>query len=180
MTLPLVRASIACAAIFAIASLLGWPNQALAKRRGAATGLRTVAFAKPPPDFTFDAGAGPTHLSALFGRPVVISFWASWCEPCRAELPAFDHLRDTYGDAVTLLTVSDEPAGTARAFLQAHHFALPVVEDPERKIFEAYSVTPIPVTIVLRPDGAVSYVSIGETSYDELQAAVAAVLTTPE
>ena len=110
----------------------------------------------------------------------MLSFWATWCEPCRAELPAFGHLQQTYGDAVAMVTVSDEPAGTARAFLQAHHFDLPVVEDPDRKIFDAYSVTPIPVTIVVRPDGAVSYVSIGETSYDELQAAVAAALTTPE
>ncbi len=110
----------------------------------------------------------------------MISFWASWCEPCRAELPAFGHLRETYGDTVALLTISDEPAGTARAFLQAHHFDLPVVEDPDRKIFEAYSVTPIPVTIVVRPNGAVSYVSIGETSYEELQAAVAATLIAPE
>jgi cytochrome c biogenesis protein CcmG/thiol:disulfide interchange protein DsbE len=160
---------------------LGSPSEVMAKRSHApATGLRTVAFAKAPPDFTFDDGMGPTHLAALTGKPVILSFWATWCEPCRAELPAFGHLRETYGDTVTLLTISDEPAGAARAFLQSRHLDLPVVEDPARKIFEAYSVTPIPVTIVLRPDGAVSYVSIGQTSYDELQAAVAAALTGQE
>jgi peroxiredoxin len=147
---------------------LGVTGEVSAKRSHApATGLRTVAFAKAPPDFTFDDGAGPTHLAALTGKPVILSFWATWCEPCRAELPAFGHLREAYGDAVTLLTISDEPAGAARAFLQSRHLDLPVVEDPARKIFEAYSVTPIPV-------------SIGETSYDELQAAVAAALITPE
>jgi peroxiredoxin len=178
----MMRRRLLPAAIAALTLLpLGFPSEVLAKHsRAPATGLRTVAFAKTPPDFTFDDGTGSTHLAALTGRPVVLSFWATWCEPCRAELPAFGHLRETYGDAVTLLTISDEPAGAARAFLQARHLDLPVVEDPARKIFDAYSVTPIPVTIVLRPDGTVSYVSVGETSYEELQTAVAAALTTRE
>jgi peroxiredoxin len=144
------------------------------------TGLRTVAFAKPPPDFDFDDGHGPMHLAALVGRPIVLSFWATWCEPCRAELPAFARLRAAYGDTMSLLTVSDEPAGQARAFLQAQHLDFPVVEDPQRKIFDAYSITPIPVTLVIAPSGSVSYVSVGETSYEELQAAIAAALITPE
>ncbi len=158
-----------------------WPELAVAGKhaRGPSTGLRTVAFSKAPPDFTFDAGDGPTHLAALTGRPVIVSFWASWCEPCRAELPVFVRLREMYGDTVALLTISDEPPGAARAFLAAQHLDLPVVEDPERKIFDAYSITPIPVTLVLRPDGTVSYVSVGETSFEELQAAVSAVLISP-
>ena len=160
--------------------LLALPVASQARHaHGPSTGLRSIAFAKPPPDFAFDDGRGPMHLAALVGRPVVLTFWATWCEPCRAELPAFARLRETYGDTVSLLTVSDEPAGRARAFLQAQHFDFPVVEDPERKIFDAYSITPIPVTLVIAPSGSVSYVSVGETSYEELQAAIAASLTSP-
>ncbi len=159
---------------------LAFPSAASAKKHAhqPPTGLRTVAFSKAPPDFTFDSGDGATHLAALTGRPVVLSFWATWCEPCRAELPAFGRLRATYGDDVRFLTISDEGPGVARAFLEGLHLDLPVVEDPGRKIFDAYSITPIPVTLVLRPDGTVSYVSIGETSYEELAAALAAALTT--
>ncbi len=144
--------------------------------RAPATGLRTVAYAKAAPDFAFDAGHGPQRLAALLGKPVVLNFWDSWCEPCRAELPAFARLRATYGDAVRLLTISDEPPGLARAFLAGRGLDFPVAEDPERKIFSAYSVTPIPVTLVLRADGTVTYVSVGETSWDELQDAVATAL----
>ncbi len=140
------------------------------------TGLRSISFAKPAPDFEFDAGAGATHLAALAGKPVVLNFWATWCEPCRAELPAIAQLRSAYGDSVTLLTVSDEAPGRARTFLADRHLDIPVIEDPQRKIFDLYSVTPIPVTLVLLADGTVSYVSIGETSYEELQSAVAGAL----
>ena len=79
----------------------------------------------------------------------MINFWATWCKPCTDELAAFADLRRTYGDAVALITISAEDPGVARAFLQARDLAWPVVEDPDRKIFDAYSVGPIPVTIVL-------------------------------
>ena len=169
-------------ALLALVALSALPVATQAGRHSGvpATGLRSIAYAKPPPDFVFDDGNGPTHLAALVGRPVVLTFWATWCEPCRAELPAFARLRESYGDAVSVLSISDEPPGQARTFLRARHVDLPVVEDPARKIFEAYSVTPIPVTLVVAPNGSVSYVSVGETSYEELQAAIAAALIIPE
>ncbi len=148
-----------------------------ARRHGPpSTGLPSIAFAKAPPDFTFDLGAGPRRLEDYLGMPVVLNFWATWCEPCQAELDAFDTLRATYGGSVQLLTFSYEQPGVARAFLQARHLDLPVIEDPERTIFEKYSVTALPVTIVLGRDGTVTHVSIGELEWTELHAAVEAAL----
>lgn len=152
-------------------------------RRHASTGLRTVAYAQAPPDFTFDAGRGPQSLAGLRGKPVVINFWATYCPPCNDELDTFEKLQTEYGKAVDLLTIDDEPPGTARAYLRKRGIDLPVVDDPGGKIFEAYSLTngggPIPVTIVVRPDGTVSYVSIGEVTWDELRSAVTATLPAP-
>jgi peroxiredoxin len=168
--LALAASALACACL-----AVAWPTSAGARRHAAPeTGLRTVAFAKAPPDFTFDTGAGPERLDALVGRPVVINFWATWCKPCTDELGAFADLRRTYGDAVTLVSISAEDPGVARGFLAAHDFGWPVVEDPARKIFDAYSVGPIPVTIVLDRAGLVGHVSIGELDWAELQGAVAA------
>jgi len=157
------------------------PSSAHARRHPGppVTGLRTVSYAEPPPDFAFDADRGPQTLDALRGKPVVINFWASYCGPCRDELDAFAKLRSAYGDGVALLTITDEAPGTARAFLRARGVNLPVIEDPDRKIFSAYAITPIPVTIIIRADGTVSYVSIGEVTWDELHAAVASALAAP-
>jgi thiol-disulfide isomerase/thioredoxin len=141
-----------------------------------ATGIPAIRLAKAPPDFTFATDRGPRRLDALFGRPVVLNFWASWCEPCQAEMGAFSTLRKTYGDAVPLVTISeDELPGAADAFLRAHDVDAIAIQDPERKIFDLYTVTPIPVTLVLAPDGTVRHVSIGEIDWPELQAAVDAV-----
>jgi peroxiredoxin len=158
--------------------LLATPAVARARRDPNATDLKTVFLTKPPPDFTFDATTGPTHLHDLAGAPVVLNFWASYCEPCRAELGAFAKIAATYGDAVRVLTVSEDEAGKAREFLQANGFAgLPVVEDPGRQIFDLYAVTPIPATVIIDRSGAVSRVVVGEMEWAELKSDIDAELT---
>jgi len=176
---PIGRRRVAFALLALSAAAL--PSSAHARRPAGrpVTGLRSVSYAQPPPDFAFDEGLGPERLKALRGKPVVINFWASYCPPCRDELDALTKLRSAYGDGVALLTITDEAPGNARTFLRARGMNLPVIEDPERKIFSAYGITPIPVTIVTRPDGTVSFVSNGEVTWDELHAAVAATLAAP-
>lgn len=149
------------------------PDALAARHRAApSTGLRAVAFAKPPPDFAFVGTSGPEHLRDLSGRPVVINFWATWCEPCEAELAAFARLRDAYGARVTLIAISDEAPGVARAALAAHGVDATVVEDPERAIFARYTIGPIPVTLIVGPDAAVDHVSVGALDWDELRGAL--------
>ncbi len=106
----------------------------------------------------------------------MVNFWATWCEPCEAELDAFAHLRDNYGERVALVTISDEAPGVARAALAAHHLEATVVEDPARTIFESYSIVAIPVTLVLGPRNAVTHVSVGQIDWPELRDAVAPLL----
>ena len=143
---------------------------------GGAGGLKTLSYGKPPPDFWFDLGAGSQDVRGLVGRPVVINFWATWCEPCALELGAFDRLRATYGERVRLLTVSDEAPDTVRDFLAAHGFDLPFVDDPDRNIFKAYSVTPLPATVIVAKDGTVSRVIVGAMEWKELAGDVDAEL----
>jgi len=148
----------------------------LAQARGRAepsTGLATIRLNQPPPDFTFSgAGGQPQRLSALRGRPVVINFWATWCYACIDEMPAFEQLERTYGNRVAFITLSNEPAGTASAYLARHKLRLPLLEDPQRAIFSAYSITQYPVTVVVDAAGRVSYVSVGGLDWTELRAAV--------
>jgi cytochrome c biogenesis protein CcmG/thiol:disulfide interchange protein DsbE len=154
-------------------------TSALARRHAAqpGTGLPGIRYAQMAPDFPIATAGAPRTLASLFGRPVVLNFWASWCEPCRDEVAVFATLRKTYGDAVPLVTVSeDEVPGAAAAYLAAHGVESIAIDDPDRKIFAEYTVTPIPTTLVLTPGGAVSHVSVGELDWAELAGAVAAVM----
>jgi cytochrome c-type biogenesis protein len=164
------------ARVCALVALLVLVPVASAARHAQGTGLRTVRYAQPPPDFSFDMGAGATRLSALTGKPVVINFWATWCRPCLEELPALERVRQTYGARVTIVTLSAEPPGVAKSYLEQKGVALPLVEDPERKIFDAYAIGPVPVTLVLDSKGAVAHVSVGQLDWPELQAALDATL----
>jgi cytochrome c biogenesis protein CcmG/thiol:disulfide interchange protein DsbE len=144
------------------------------------TGLATVHYNQPPPDFTFTTSQGTTeHLSDLRGKPVVLNFWASWCHPCTDELKDFVRAEQTYGDRITLLTISSEPHDVAASYLRLWNISLPLVEDLGGTISKAYSVPPIPVTVVLDPQGDVTYVSVGELSWDELNAAIMRALSNP-
>jgi thiol-disulfide isomerase/thioredoxin len=145
------------------------------------TGLATVHYGAPPPDFTVPTPAGNATLSALRGKPIVINFWASWCPPCTDELPYFARLQNEYGDRVRLVTIDwNEQPGVARAYLKAHGLDLPVIEDPQSKIYAAYSLNEVPDTVVLDAGGAVTYVSLGGLSWDELRTAVDRALDEPQ
>ncbi len=161
------------------ALLLALPGPAFARRDPNATPLRTVFLTKTPPDFMFDLGDGPKHLHDLAGKPVVVNFWDTFCEPCQAELGAFAKIDATYGSSVGVLTVNDEPPGKAQEYLEAHGYRLPVIEDPARQIFSLYSILPIPVTVIVARTGIVSKVIVGELDWDELHADLDAELALP-
>lgn len=151
------------------------PLPAVARRHAGelATGLPGIRLAQTPPDFTFDGQDGPQRFHALFGRPIVLSFWATWCAPCQSEISAFAEMEKVYGDGVPFVAVSEDTTpGAAEAYLRAHHIRAISVDDPDRKIFGLYTVVPIPTTLVLWPDGAVAHVSVGALDWDELRTAI--------
>lgn len=146
---------------------------ALLLAAGAGTGLATVQYGAPPPDFNIPTVRGPQPLSQLRGTPVVINFWASWCPPCTDELPYFQRLSNIYGSRIRVVTVDwDEAPGTAQSYLRAHNLSLPVIEDRQSKIYGAYSLKEVPDTVVLDSSGAVTYVAEGGLSWNEIRSAV--------
>jgi len=157
-------------------ALAASPASARARHDPNATPLATVFLTKAPPDFMFDLGAGPRYLHDLAGKPVIVNFWDTYCEPCQAELGAFAKIDPTYGAAVGVLTVNDEDPGKAQEFLAERGYRLPVVQDPARRIFALYSILPIPVTVIVGRTGTVSKVIVGELDWDELHADIDAEL----
>jgi peroxiredoxin len=138
----------------------------------AQTGLATIHYDVPPPNFAIPGTHGTRYLSDLRGRVVVVDFWASWCDVCTAELRGFVRAAGAFGSRIAVVTISDELPGVAPSYLEHWDISLPLVEDRDGAIFRLYSVSKIPVTLVLDPMGAVAYVSVGGLSWEELVQAI--------
>jgi thiol-disulfide isomerase/thioredoxin len=95
-------------------------------------------------------------------RPVILHFFASWCEPCREEFPALMAFMQGQGDAVRLIGVDvGEPASRARSFAQKLGFAAPVALDEDKSITAAFLRRGLPATVVLAPGGSSALAAAG-------------------
>lgn len=99
----------------------------------------------------------PVALEELRGCWVVINFWATWCGPCRAEMPYLQHLADTYARdlAVVAVNMRESPA-EVRAFVSAYELHMPVALEPDDETLIAYDVRGLPLTYFIAPDGTVA------------------------
>jgi peroxiredoxin len=97
-------------------------------------------------DFTLtDLNGKNWTLKNLSGKIVLVNFWATWCPPCRKEMPDLDALYDRYKDrGLVILAISDEDAGTVKPFIAAHSVGYPVLLDPGRKVNGVFRVQGIP------------------------------------
>ncbi len=138
----------------------------------AGTGLATIRYDAPPPNFPIQTPRGIEYLSSLRGRVVVIDFWATWCDVCTAEMKYFVRAQETFGNRIAVVTISDELHDVAASYFRVSKIELPLVEDVDGAIFRSYSIPKIPVTLVLDPAGDVSYVSVGGLSWEELERAI--------
>ena len=116
------------------------------------TAAETTAPAAAAPDFTvYDVEGNPVSLSDFFGRPIVLNFWASWCGPCKMELPDFQTVYDEVGGDVQFLMInltdgSRETVETASAYLKEQGYTLPAYYDTQLSAAMAYGVSAIPCT----------------------------------
>jgi len=125
-----------------------------------------VEEVQPAPDFTvYDKDGKPVTLSDFRGKPVVLNFWASWCPPCKAEMPDFQAAWETYGDQVHFLMVNmtdggQETRSSADAFLASAGYTFPVYYDEDVNAASVYAVYSIPTTYFIGAAGeAVAYAS---------------------
>ena len=113
------------------------------------------------PNFKLDyiaGGEGSLNFGDLRGKGVMLNFWATWCGPCRAELPALKALHAKYaGEHFILLGVGDESPAKVRAFAKRPNVALnyPLVSDRRGSLARKLKVNGIPFTVFIGPDGKV-------------------------
>jgi thiol-disulfide isomerase/thioredoxin len=147
--------------------------------RTGSTAAPEAAAGAPAPALTGKRLDGPAFdLAAERGKLVLVDFWASWCEPCRRELPALEQLHHEHASAgLVVVGVSvDEQQSDAEAFLKEQvKLSFPVVHDADRSLGKAWAPPKMPTVFLVERDGTIARVFAGEKpgQLDELRAEVA-------
>jgi thiol-disulfide isomerase/thioredoxin len=106
------------------------------------------------------------RTDALKGRAVVINFWASWCQPCKEELPSLQTLHEvSAGQPVVIAINVREPLARATRYVQAAGLSLPVVSDPQGDLARRWGVTVYPTTVLIGADGRARWRVIGDLDW---------------
>lgn len=130
---------------------------------GLLLGEETLESGKKAPDFTLLPLRGEAvQLEGLRGRPVLLNFWATWCPPCRGEMPALQKIYENYTrKGLVVLTISNEARETLITYAQENDLSLPVLVDMEGKTSTAYRVRSIPTTYFIDAEGVIRAVFVG-------------------
>ena len=123
----------------------------------------------PPPALALKDLNGASHRLADYrGKVVLVNFWATWCAPCRDEMPSIQELKDKLaGKPFVVLAVNlDEPESRIRKFLlQMKKLDFPILLDPERNVARAWGARILPASYIIGPDGRIRYSLVGELDW---------------
>jgi cytochrome c biogenesis protein CcmG, thiol:disulfide interchange protein DsbE len=146
---------------------------------GAPGGGATPRVGEPAPEFRLERlSGGPLALADLRGRPVIVNFWASWCPPCRREVPDLDEAARQHGDsglAVVAINLDEERAAVQR-YAAALELTLTIGLDQGGRVSALYNVVALPTSFFVERQGIVRDLNMGALTATALQAKVARVL----
>ncbi len=120
-------------------------------------------------DFTLPlVGGDKLRLSAQRGKVVLINFWATWCPPCREEMPAMERLwRQQKGQGFVLVAVSvDADTKKVRPYLDEHKLTFPTALDPRMDLANAYGVRALPSSFIVDRKGDLTALALGPRAWD--------------
>ena len=131
---------------------------AAALRTGDMKKLLFHSASKPVPTVLFDLadGAGTRSLQDYEGKYVLLNLWATWCAPCRHEMPMLSALQTQFGgdqfEVVTIATGRNSPAGIKKFFNDSKIDNLPGYQDPKQKLASQMGVFGLPITVIIDPE----------------------------
>lgn len=135
---------------------------------------------EPAPDFTLKTITGQDlQLSSLQGRPVLLNFWATWCPPCRAEIPDLDQVareRADTGLAVVAINLQEDltTAATYLMTLDIRTFLVPL--DTDGRVFRQYRINGMPTTVLIDRSGVVREIHVGALTKRAIDARIGKIL----
>ena len=136
----------------------------------------------PAPDITVtDRDGNAVALSDLRGKPVILNFWASWCGPCKNEMPDFEEAYLEYGEEIQFLMVNctdgyQETVEGASAFIDEAGYTFPVYFDTDRSAASTYGASSIPMTFFIDREGNLAAYAKGMLDRDSLQKGIDKIL----
>jgi thiol-disulfide isomerase/thioredoxin len=155
-----------------------------------AAGIRTTPLNAAPapvvdavaPYFSLpDLHGGTAALSDMRGTAVILNFWATWCEPCRAELPLLDRIAAEGAGSVAVISVdSGEAEGAVRTYIESMELAsLRILLDPSGEVRELYLVRGFPTTFFIDSTGVIRRIKIGTLDSAEIESILRTMGATP-
>jgi len=133
------------------------------------------------PDFTvYDTDGNAVSLSDFAGKPVVVNFWATWCPPCKAELPDFEDAWRKYGEDVAFLFVnladSRDTTEVVEAFMEDGGYEFPLYYDTDGDAAYAYGIYSIPVSLFVDAKGNLEQGYIGALNAEVIESCIGRIL----
>jgi len=145
--------------IFLIAILLAFNLPANADESGlfSKIGAKPIKNHKKAPNVCLEElNGGKVQLAALKGKIIFLNFWATWCGPCREEMPSMEALHQHYKEKDFLfltICIDDEGREPVRKFIERHRYRIPVLLDPAGKTLELFEISRIPATLIIDRNG---------------------------
>lgn len=122
------------------------------------------------PEFDLMGPAGePQRLLDHRGKPVILNFWATWCPPCRAEMPSMQRAHETVGEeGISVIAINvGEDAETVARFLEETSVDFSIPMDVDSEVVQSYPVKGLPTTFVIDPEGRLVFSATGEREWDD-------------
>ncbi|MFQ5991058.1 MAG: peroxiredoxin family protein [Nitrospiraceae bacterium] len=155
---------------------VGWTESSGGSQERVNTAFERVGLrvGDPAPNFKlWDLDENTVSLSQYRGKVVFLNFWATWCQPCRVEMPAMEKLyRDFQRKEFEVLAVSTDPQGVAvtRPFKDSYQLTFPILHDSDFRVGVSYGARTLPMTFLIDRQGVITHRIFGARDWDSREA----------